>query len=116
MRIAAYPAASSLHNSIPLFSGVGNLDLRFEVEYKTEDIEAKAGDDYEATSGTLVFEVGDKDKNISVNIVDDDEFEPTERFRVTLFNPKFITALNDSPTAKVRHVTLIYKLSTVEPR
>ena len=72
-----------------------------EVDYKTEDKEAKAGDDYEATSGALLFEVGEKEKTISVKIVDDDEFEPTERFSLILSNPRIVEPVNDVTSVKV---------------
>ena len=64
-------------------------------------MEAKAGDDYEATSGVLLFEVGEKEKTISIKIVDDEEFEPTERFSITLYNPKLAEHTNDLSSVKV---------------
>ena len=70
-----------------------------EVDYETKDMEAKAGDDYEAISGTLLFEQGQKESSISVKIVDDDEFEPTERFSIVLSNPRLLeetTPLNSN--------------------
>ena len=70
-----------------------------EVDYETKDMEAKAGDDYEAISGTLLFEQGQKESSISVKIVDDDEFEPTERFSIILSNPRLVeetTPLNSN--------------------
>ena len=72
-----------------------------EVDYTTKDMEANAGDDYEATSGTLLFEQGQKESSISVNIVDDDEFEPTERFAIILSNPRLTEILNEISDIKV---------------
>ncbi|KAI6659136.1 Sodium/calcium exchanger 1 isoform X18 [Oopsacas minuta] len=51
----------------------GDDKTRLEVDYATKDMEAKAGDDYEACSGTLLFESGQMENIISVKIVDDDE-------------------------------------------
>ena len=64
-------------------------------------MEAKAGDDYEETFGSLLFETGEKEKTISIKIVDDEEFEPTERFSVILFNPKITEPVNDVTSVKV---------------
>ena len=71
------------------------------MDFKTQDMEAKAGDDYEAISGALFFGAGEKEKTISIKIVDDEEFEPTERFSVILSNPRIGEHVNDVTSAKV---------------
>ncbi|KAM9729037.1 sodium/calcium exchanger 2a isoform 1-T1 [Menidia menidia] len=56
----------------------------FYVDYCTENGSANAGSDYEFTEGTLVFKPGETQKEIKVNILDDDIFEEDEHFFVRL--------------------------------
>jgi len=67
------------------------------IAYETEDFSAKAGPDYTATSGDLVFQVGQLSKTISVPVVGDAIPEGPEAFFVNL-----LTTNNGSlsPTAK----------------
>ncbi len=55
----------------------------FSVSWSTQDLTARAGEDYVARSGTLSHD-GDPSSEyaISIPIVDDDELEPTEHFRI----------------------------------
>ncbi len=55
----------------------------FSVPWSTQDITARAGEDYVARSGTLLHD-GDpaSDHTISIPILDDGELEPTETFRI----------------------------------
>ena len=78
----------------------------------TKDMEAKAGDDYEATAGILLFEQGQKENTISVNIVDDEEFEPTERFCIVLSNPRLAEVVSETSSIKVC-MTICYSLPLV---
>lgn len=59
------------------------------VDYATRDgyQSAVAGSDYEAISGTLTFEPGEKMQNILVNVIGDTVNEPDEDFDITLSNP-----------------------------
>ena len=54
------------------------------VDYATEDLSARAGQDYTATSGTLTFAAGELRKTVSVPILDDAIDEGKERFRLRL--------------------------------
>lgn len=54
------------------------------VEYSTSDGTAKAGVDYERTSGTLNFAEGDDEKTISIPLINDDAVEEAKTFTVTL--------------------------------
>lgn len=54
------------------------------VEYATADGSATAGEDYEATSGTLVFEPGETQKSVEVPVLADDVREGAETFEVRL--------------------------------
>jgi solute carrier family 8 (sodium/calcium exchanger) len=56
-------------------------------EYNTQDVTAKAGADYEETSGTLVFDKGEAKKEIRIPIIDDEAIEKKEKFRVLLHTP-----------------------------
>ena len=60
---------------------------RASVDYATSDDTADAGADYTATSGTLIFEVGEIHKTISVPVIDDDVEDNGETFTLTLSNP-----------------------------
>lgn len=73
---------------------------------------ATAGADYTATSGTLTFAEGEVSKTISIPILDDNLYELTEVFNVTLSNPtggaildfKFVTKvgiMDNEPQSKI---------------
>ena len=66
------------------------------VDYATADGTAVAGEDYVASSGTLVFEPGSTSKTIEVPIVGDRIFESDEAFSVELSNPSFVTISEES--------------------
>ncbi len=57
------------------------------VEYTTSDGTATAGADYVADSGTLIFEPGDTEKVVLVQLKDDDVVEGDETVTLTLSNP-----------------------------
>ena len=54
------------------------------VTYRTQDGTAKAGIDYTARSGTLVFEPGETEKTVSVPIIDDAVEDSGESFALLL--------------------------------
>ena len=57
------------------------------VNYKTVDGTAKAGEDYRRRSGRLVFNEGDQEKSVWVEVLDDDHDEDTETMTLVLSNP-----------------------------
>lgn len=61
---------------------VGAASIRF----KTEDITAKAGEDYEAAEGILEFADGETTKDIVIKVMDDDAVEEDEKLKVILFD------------------------------
>jgi len=67
-----------------------NVDLIPEAEeivtvnYATSDDTASEGLDYSATSGSLLFNIGERTKQIDVPIIDDGDEEPAEKFNLTL--------------------------------
>jgi hypothetical protein len=61
--------------------------LPVSVDFATADGTALAGQDYTASSGTLVFNPGETSKNVSVAVFGDLLKETDETFSVTLTNP-----------------------------
>ena len=59
------------------------------VDYAMQPGGATAGSDYVARSGTLTFTAGDTERLVTVEILDDDVFEPSgaESFEIRLSNP-----------------------------
>jgi hypothetical protein len=57
------------------------------VDYSTFEDTARAGGDFEAAAGTLVFAAGETAKTVTVNLIDDNETEPDESFTLELSNP-----------------------------
>ena len=57
------------------------------VDFTTEDVTAKAGKDYVATGGSIIFAPGETSKTIDVEIIGDSIDENDETFRVTISNP-----------------------------
>ncbi len=57
------------------------------VNYATANGTALAGNDYQATSGSVTFAPGETSKTISVNVFGDTNVEPDETFLVNLSNP-----------------------------
>ena len=62
-------------------------DREVSVEYATIEGSATVGEDFIATSGTLVFAPGETSKMIAIPILSDDYLEPDETFSVELKNP-----------------------------
>ncbi|MEM7032678.1 MAG: Calx-beta domain-containing protein [Chloroflexota bacterium] len=59
-------------------------DLIISVDYATGDDTAEAGSDYEATSGTLIFNPGELTKTVAVSITDNNLDEFDETFNIQL--------------------------------
>ena len=66
------------------------VDPRFiypvQVDYTTVDGTATAGSDYQAASGTLVFQPGETQKRVRVAVIGDTAFEADETFSLQLGN------------------------------
>ena len=58
------------------------------VSYGTEDATARAGQDYRATTGVAEFPPGATERRVTVPLLDDDEVEPAETFRLRLSAPR----------------------------
>ena len=59
----------------------------YTVDYATADGAARAGSDYTATSGTLTFAPGERTKEVSVPVIDDEIQDSGETFSLILSNP-----------------------------
>lgn len=80
----------------------GDLTAAVSVKYRTEDGTANAGSDYQFTEGTVVFKPGETEKEIRVDIIDDDIFEEDEHFLVHLSD---VTVRSDDATShQTNHV------------
>jgi len=64
----------------------GGSSGSLSVQYSTSDVTTIAGQDYVATSGTLVFGPGETTKSFAIQINNDVITEPDETFKVRLFN------------------------------
>lgn len=62
-------------------------DGKVEVKWTTKDIEAVNGSDYIGGEGILIFEHGEREKNIEIPIIDDQEYEKDESFEIELSDP-----------------------------
>ncbi|XP_061685313.1 sodium/calcium exchanger 1-like isoform X2 [Syngnathoides biaculeatus] len=70
----------------------GDLSTTVAVDFQTQDGTAKAGSDFGFTKGTVVFQSGETQKEIRVNIIDDDIFEEEEHFLVHLSGARVLSA------------------------
>lgn len=59
------------------------------VSYRTEDATARAGQDYRATTGVAEFPPGATEQRVIVPLLDDDDVEPAETFRLLLSAPRY---------------------------
>ncbi|KAK5873308.1 hypothetical protein PBY51_018359 [Eleginops maclovinus] len=71
------------------------------VDYRTEDGTANAGSDYRFTEGTIVFKPGETEREIRIEIIDDDIFEEDEHFLVHLSNVRVLLRGDEGETNHV---------------
>jgi len=88
----------------------GPMSQNVSVDYATADGTAKAGSDYQATTGTITFAPGETSKSIPITILGDTEAEQDEQFTIifsnasgaTLSTPQVtVTLTNDDPSSSV---------------
>lgn len=79
----------------------GDIDAAATVDYYTEDGTAQAGSDYVAARGTLKFAAGDKEKRLTLEVIDDDVFEADEHFYVKLGGAQPVGSLGAPAIATV---------------
>ena len=83
---------------------------RTTVTWETANGTARAGADYAAKTGTVVFEEGDRSRSISITLNDDSLDEGAERFRILLASSRAslpddvvaVTITDDDPMPSVR--------------
>ena len=55
-------------------------------KYRTKDVTADAGDDYQSASGRVTFSSGETEKTVSVTTIDDSVDEFLETFKLKLYD------------------------------
>ncbi|XP_056135822.1 sodium/calcium exchanger 1a isoform X4 [Lampris incognitus] len=85
----------------------GDLTSTVSVEYRTEDGTANAGSDYQFTEGTVVFKPGETEKEIKIDIIDDDIFEEDEHFLVHLSKVRVISESTSTQNNEANHLDTI---------
>ncbi|GIO13063.1 hypothetical protein J19TS2_26180 [Cohnella xylanilytica] len=86
------------------------LHGRVKVAYTTVDDSGKAGIDYTATSGTLVFEDDETSKTISVPILDNNGYSGDRTFKVALSSPT-----NGAVLGSIAEATVTIRENEAEP-
>lgn len=90
-------------------------DVAVTVYYATANVTATADSDYTATSGNVIFAIGETTKPITVAVTGDRLAEPTENFFVNLSAPNNATigdgqgigtVLDDEPRISINDVTV----------
>jgi hypothetical protein len=76
------------------------------IDYRVVGMTAEAGRDFVAASGTLLFQPGDSEQKISVQLLDDSDVEAQEQFSVELLNPQ--------PTTEISKPIITFKLADDE--
>jgi len=71
------------------------------VSYTTQDGSALAGEDYVATSGSLLFAAGEVVKTVTVDLIDDTDSEANESFLLQLTNLSGASSTVPSGTATI---------------
>merc|ERR1719422_1142489 len=62
------------------------MNETIQVDYKTEDGTASSEGDYIEAIGTLTFGPGEKEKHVTLEVLDDDVFEEDEHFYIRISN------------------------------
>nr|XP_033480492.1 sodium/calcium exchanger 1a isoform X1 [Epinephelus lanceolatus] len=88
----------------------GDLTSTVSVDYRTEDGTANAGSDYQFTQGTIVFKPGETEKEIRIDIIDDDIFEEDEHFLVHLSNVRVTSEGAGLDECEANHVDCLASL------
>ena len=76
-------------------------DEEVTVTYATEDATATAGGDYTAATNSLIFAAGDTEKTVTIMLVNDDDAEDVETFRLRLSSPSTNAELGDDSAVAV---------------
>ena len=80
------------------------------VDYATADGTAKAGEDYTAASGTLTFAAGEREKTVSVPVLDDALDEGSETFKLKLSNAQGARIADGEATGTIVNADPLQKM------
>ena len=78
----------------------GDPNTLLQVNYVTRNDTAVGGQDYDFTAGTVTFNAGETQKQVAIQLINDNLIEATENFFVDLVNPSN-AALSGAATASV---------------
>jgi solute carrier family 8 (sodium/calcium exchanger) len=67
----------------------GIIDKRVSVQFDTSDGDAISGSEYVQVAGSLTFEKNETEREITITIIDDQEWAPDKDFYVRLYAAKF---------------------------
>ena len=73
------------------------------VEYATSDDTARAGEDYTATAGTLIFAANETSRTVSVTVLDDAHDEGEETLTLRLSNPSGARVADHEATGTIEN-------------
>lgn len=85
----------------------GNIMIPATCSYETIDGTATKGEDYVEAKGVLEFREKETQKSITVEIIDDDQWEPDETFFVKLFLPNAADPRCKLGDRSINQVTII---------
>ena len=87
--VTEYPTAEWVTFNVSIGNG-GHLPVDLEVHWRTRDGTARAGEDYVASTGTVILPAGTASRDDGqVRLLDDDIAEDTETFKVELTGTNF---------------------------
>ena len=84
--VTEYPTAEWAYFNVSLSR---RLPVDVEVHWRTRDGTAKAGEDYKASTGTVIMPAGTAGRDDEVRLLNDDIAEDTETFKVELTGTNF---------------------------
>ena len=64
----------------------GGSSGEVRVKYRTEDLTATGGADYERASGELIFKEGECSQSVTITILNDESYEKDESFKIVLYD------------------------------
>ena len=97
---ASEQADATLDFVVTLIPGITDTAT---VDYATSDGTATAGQDYTATLGTLTFSAGERQKIVSVTLLDDAHDEGEETLTLTLSNARGAQIANATATGTIEN-------------
>jgi len=109
---ATFSTAENGGSTVVTVTRAGGTAGEARVNYATSNGTATAGQDYTATSGTLMFADGVTSRAFSVAIANDETFEPDETINLTLTSPAGTGSLG-SPASAVLTITNDDPLPTI---